>query len=277
MTIKSVVCGLLLLATTCSIAQTFNSEVNQLVPDDGSYQYLPVEISGLPDQLNSDLGLVQVCLNIDHPWNSDLEVKLVAPDGTSILLFAGIGGDSDNFVNCCLRFDATEYVSNQWAPYTGTFLPMGNLALANNGQNPNGTWNLLLHDTYPGADQGFIYNWSITFEPNAPEFEFPLQSTYLPIVKINTGGQAIPSEPKILASMQIINHGDGELNYLTDTDYQYEGDIMVELQGFTGPWYPKKNYDFDLVDENGIEIDTNLLGMPDENDWILKAEYLDPT
>jgi hypothetical protein len=52
---------------------------------------------------------------------------------------------------------------------------------------------------------------------------------------------------------------------------------MVELQGYTGPGYPKKNYDFDLVDSLGLEIDSSLLGLPSENDWILKAEYLDPT
>jgi hypothetical protein len=39
--------------------------------------------------------------------------------------------------------------------------------------------------------------------------------------------------------------------------------------------YPKKNYDFDLVDVLGNKIDTTLLGMPAENDWIFKAEYLD--
>jgi subtilisin-like proprotein convertase family protein len=258
-------------------AQTFSSTVNQLVPDDGTVMYLPIEVSGLPDVLNSDLGLVQICLNMDHTYNSDMSVQLSSPDGTLFMLFAGIGGDQDNFTDCCLRFDANDYISNQSPPYTGTWLPMGNMALVNNGQNPNGTWNLVLYDTYAFADQGYMYDWSITFDSNAPEYEFPLQSTYLPIVKIFTGGQSVPDEPKVQATMQIINHGEGVLNYLTDTDYQYEGEIMVELQGFTGPSYPKKNYDFDLIDDQGLEMDTNLLGMPDENDFILKAEYLDPT
>lgn len=267
----------LFIATLRLSAQTFSYTVEQLVPDDGTYLYLPIEVAGLPEQLNSDLGLVQVCIDMDHTYTSDMDVRLVSPDGTSFLLFAGIGGGGDNFTDCCLRFDATNFVSAQEPPYTGTFLPMANMAIVNNGQNPNGVWNLVLYDTYAFADQGYLYDWSITFDANAPEYEYPLESTFLPIIKINTGGQAIPNEPKILANMQIINNGDGVLNFVSDTGYEYEGDIMVELQGYTGPYYPKKNYDFDLLDENGLKLDTNLLGMPDENDFILKAEYLDPT
>jgi hypothetical protein len=75
--------------------------------------------------------------------------------------------------------------------------------------------------------------------------------------------------------MEIIDNGQGQLNSTADTLYSYEGTIMTEWQGFTGPGYPKKNYDFDLVDGNGNKIDTSLLGMPAENDWIFKAEYLD--
>jgi subtilisin-like proprotein convertase family protein len=258
-------------------SQTFSSTINQLVPDDGTTMYLPIEASGLPDVLNGESGLVQICLNMDHTYNSDMVVQLAAPDGTLFMLFSGIGGDLDNFTNCCLRFDASDYISNQTPPYSGTWLPMGNMALVNNGQNPNGTWNLVLYDTYAFADQGYMYDWSITFDSNAPEYQYPLESTYLPIVKIFTGGQSIPDEPKVQATMQIINNGDGVLNFITDTNFEYEGEIMVELQGFTGPIYPKKNYDFDLIDSEGLEMDTNLLGMPDENDFILKAEYLDPT
>ena len=36
---------------------------------------------------------------------------------------------------------------------------------------------------------------------------------------------------------------------VNDTNYTFKGKILVELQGFTGPYYPKKNYDFDLVDK----------------------------
>lgn len=100
-------------------------------------------------------------------------------------------------------------------------------------------------------------------------------SSVLPIVKLSTVGNPINDNVKVLVNMQIIDNGIGQLNYANQSNYAYEGGIMAELQGFTGPGYPKKNYDFDLVDGNGNKIDTSLLGLPAENDWIFKAEYLD--
>ncbi len=246
------------------------------MPDDGNSIAFSLEVSGLPDVINTDFGLVQVCLNMDHTWNSDMDVRLIAPDGTAFLLFAGVGGDGDGWVNTCLRDDAPEYIYLYGAPFTGTFRPMGGMGNVNNGQNPNGTWQILLYDTYAFADVGYMKDWSLTFDVAAPgPFVFP--GTRLPLVKIETGGQTIPNEPKVMADLKIINRGNGEMNYLADTSYAFASKIMVELQGFTGPSYPKKNFDFDLVDSMGLEYDTMLLGLPSENDWILKAEYLDPT
>lgn len=273
---KSIFTFSMLIMQYMLLAQTFTAAVEQPVPDDGTSISFPIEVSGLPEAINTDFGLVQVCLSMDHTWDSDMDVRLVSPDGTAFLLFAGVGGDGDGWQDCCLRDDALDFIYQFGAPFTGTFKPMGSMGNVNNGQNPNGTWQLLLFDTYAFADAGFMKNWSITFDANAPgPFVFP--GTHLPIVKIETGGQTIANEPKILADLKIINKGNGNLNFLADTTYDFEGKILVELQGFTGPSYPKKNYDFDLVDTAGLEIDTSLLGLPAENDWILKAEYLDPT
>ncbi len=102
-------------------------------------------------------------------------------------------------------------------------------------------------------------------------------TSVLPIVKLTTLDQTINNDIKVPVHMQIIDNGAGEINAYNETSFAYEGDILAELQGFTGPYYPKKNYDFDLIDELGNKIDTSLLGMPAENDWIFKAEYLDNT
>ena len=50
-----------------------------------------------------------------------------------------------------------------------------------------------------------------------------LTSSNLPIVVINTGGVAIPDEPKIMATMGIINNGPGLVNQLTDPFNEYFG------------------------------------------------------
>jgi hypothetical protein len=102
-------------------------------------------------------------------------------------------------------------------------------------------------------------------------------SSVLPIVKLTTLNNTINNDVKVPVKMEIIDHGIGQLNNANDTVYSYEGTIMAEWQGFTAINHPKKNYDFDLVDAQGNDIDTTLLGLPAENDWIFKAEYLDNT
>ncbi len=255
-------------------AQTFNSIVNTGIPDDGSDISFYINVSGLPDIIDTDFGLETVCLNLDHTYDSDLELKLIAPDGTTFLLFGGIGGDGDNFISTCLNKNAATNIAAGSAPFTGEFIPMGDMGIINNGQNPNGIWTLHVYDTYAFADIGYMYSWDITFG-NEPALPFDFSSSTLPIIILDTDGAEIYDEPKTPGQIFIIDNGVGMLNYSSDTIFAYQGKILTELQGFTGPYYPKKNYDFDLLNDADIEIDTTLLGLPAENDFILKAEYLD--
>lgn len=257
-----------------SHAQSFTQVENTWIPDDGTSIAFEMTVSGLPDVIDGTFGLQSVCFNIDHTWDSDLDVRLVAPDGSNSLLVSGVGWGVQDFVNTCFNEGAAQFIYDGTAPFTGEWKPMGDMGVPNNGQNPNGIWKLLILDTWAFADQGYMIDWTLTFgdEPAQP---FPFSESQLPIVKINTGGQLIMNEPKITASLQIIDNGPGATNYTNVTDYAYDGDILVELQGFTGPWMPKKNYDFDLIDDTGLPIDAAILGLPAENDWILKSEYLD--
>ncbi len=260
--------------STCIYCQSFTSIVNQLIPDDGTSIEFEMEVSGLPDVIDTLFGLETVCLNIDHTWDSDLDIRLIAPDGSSFLLISGIGWGQVNFSYTCLNENSANNLADGEGPYTGEWKPMGDMGVANNGQNPNGIWKLLIYDTWAFADQGNMLSWTIIFG-SEPALPFPFYSTNLPIVKINSGGHVILNEPKTNCQFSIIDHGAGFINHPQDTDFVYEGDILVELQGFSGPGYPKKNYDFDLINDAGLEIDTVLLGLPTENDFILKAEYLD--
>lgn len=266
--------GLALMSGSDLFAQSFTQTENTWIPDDGTSISFEMTVSGLPDVIDADFGLESVCLNIEHTWDSDLDIRLVSPDGSNFLLVSGVGWGVQNFTNTCLSESAAVSIVDGVAPYTGTFIPMGDMGVPNNGQDPNGIWKLIVYDTWAFADQGYMIDWSITFGTDPAE-PFPFLSSTLPIVKIETGGQIIANEPKTSATIKIINHGAGAVNYVTDTDYDYEGDILVELQGFTGPYMPKKNYDFDLIDALGEPKNVSLLDMPAENDWILKAEYLD--
>lgn len=101
-------------------------------------------------------------------------------------------------------------------------------------------------------------------------------TTNLPIVVINTNGQEIPDEPKIEAEMGIINNGYGEENNLSDPFNGYDGYIGIEMRGQSAQYfYPKKSYSFETRSEDGSNLDVSILGMPEENDWILNGPYSD--
>ena len=98
----------------------------------------------------------------------------------------------------------------------------------------------------------------------------------LPIIYIDTFGQNIVDDPRIPAFMGIIDNDDG-LNYLSDQYNDYEGSITIELRGNSSQYNPKKPYRIETVDENGENNNVSLLGMPEENDWVLYAPYQDKT
>lgn len=105
----------------------------------------------------------------------------------------------------------------------------------------------------------------------------------LPIVVIETdGGVTIPDEPKVLATMKIIWHQDGSRNYLTDIDnpafLNYSGRIGIERRGSTSQSIAKKPYGLTtLQDDDVTNNNVSLLGMPEENDWILNNLAYDQT
>lgn len=107
-------------------------------------------------------------------------------------------------------------------------------------------------------------------------------SSNLPIVLINTDTneagvpQEIQDEVRIGANLKIIYQPDGSRNYLTDqtnANYlNYNGRISIEIRGSTSQSLPKKPYGLTTLEaDNTSNNNVSLLGMPEENDWILNA------
>lgn len=244
------------------------------IPDDGTPVIFPISISGLsPATLDTIHGLAAIGINILHPYDSDLLIALIAPDGTTITLSAGNGWDGDNYIATDFTDTASVSILEGTPPFTGYFRPQEMLGSLNNGQNGNGIWNLYILDTYAYADQGQLLNWSITFSPDVTG-PFAFSSSNLPIVLIDTYGQQIPDDPKIHVGMKIIDNGPGIRNYVTDTA-AYDGYAGIEIRGSSSQMFPKKSYGFETWDADGNEFETSLLGMPEETDWILNASYTD--
>jgi hypothetical protein len=79
--------------------------------------------------------------------------------------------------------------------------------------------------------------------------------------------------------------GDNKANAvfnLVNPDYQAQGskleissNIMINIRGATSRYYPKSSYAVHLVDANGADTDEPLMGLRNDNSWILDAMYID--
>lgn len=246
------------------------------IPDNGPAALYPVIVSGLSSPvLDSSFGVEIVCVNITHTYDADLTIQLVSPDGTTIDLSMYNGGSGDNYTNTCFSYSNNNSIVNANSPFTGYFRPQGILGNINNGQNGNGMWFLKVQDHYP-TDVGAVISWNLTFS-NTPAYPFYYSSSNLPIVVINTNGQTILDNPKIAAHMGIIDNGFGNRNYMTDSFNIYNGNIGIELRGSWSQTFPQKQYGFETWDSLNIAIDTPVMSMPAESDWVLYAPYNDKT
>lgn len=265
-------CLLFLLVGGTINAQTF-SGTGGSIPDNGPAVRFPLLVSGVPNSIDSSFGLINVCINITHTYDRDLEIWLIAPDSTYIELCTRNGGSGNNFTNTCFYDTVSNLIVNGFAPFNGSYRPESPINIVNNTQDPNAVWQLSIRDV-GATDIGTLISWSITFGNNPPP-AFLVTSSNLPIVKINTFAQTVIDDPKVIAHMQIIDNGPGIRNYVSDTATIYNGSIGIELRGSSSQGFPKKSFGLETWDSLGNDLDTSLFGMPSESDWILNANYTD--
>lgn len=124
-----------------------------------------------------------------------------------------------------------------------------------------------------------INDASFTYQTPPDWFAAPFvfTSSDLPIIIINTGGQGIPDDPKIRATMSVIDNGPGNRNNINDPYNNYNGYMDIETRGESSQMFDKKSYSLETVDAAGESLNVELLGFPAENDWILYAPYTDKT
>ncbi|MFJ8085916.1 M4 family metallopeptidase [Streptomyces sp. NPDC096205] len=113
---------------------TFESTTDVSIPDQGAAVTSPITVTGRSGNAPSNL---QVGVDIVHTYIGDLQVQLVAPDGTAYTLKAyGTGGSADN-INTTYTVNASSEVAN-------------------------GTWLLRVQDN-AAIDTGYINGWKLTF------------------------------------------------------------------------------------------------------------------
>ncbi len=155
--------------------------------------------------LTSGSDLESVCVNMEHSWMRDLEIKLTCPNGQTAILhnfggqtgsevFLGEPNDNDGFnpipgvgYDYCWKLNA---VNPPWLQYANTVLG-GNGTLPAGDYRPfqsfnnfigcplNGEWVFTATDGWP-IDNGYLFSWAIKFKdelyPNIEKFTPQLTS-----------------------------------------------------------------------------------------------------
>lgn len=107
-------------------------------------------------------------LNISHPRDSDLEVALIAPDGTQIALFTQLAartGNQADFTDAIFDDQAPVTIQQGGPPYFGRFQPQQPLSqLA--GKNAFGRYTLVIKND--GLNPGQLNSWSLTLKKPIP-------------------------------------------------------------------------------------------------------------
>lgn len=139
------------------LTYTFSGSVS--IPDNGcsSNNYALATIS-VPD--NVTVTKVRVLnMNITHTYDSDLNIYLLHPDGTTVELSTGNGGSGQNYTNTNFDDNASTSITSGSAPFTGTFKPEGSLSDLN-GKSSSGNWSLKVCDD-ASYDTGTITDWTL--------------------------------------------------------------------------------------------------------------------
>ncbi|WP_299681320.1 proprotein convertase P-domain-containing protein [uncultured Dokdonia sp.] len=114
--------------------------------------------------IGSTTSLSQVVFEIEHTYSGDLEIALVSPAGTSIVLTDNNSGNTVDAYFVTTFGDGGEDITTATPPYTGSiFQPQGgNFADVFDGESITGTWQLRICDT-TDLDTGAVAFAGIVF------------------------------------------------------------------------------------------------------------------
>ncbi|MCC6814776.1 MAG: HYR domain-containing protein, partial [Saprospiraceae bacterium] len=170
------------------VGSTLNTAGNGLIPSSGTGGCAVAPQTTGGTIFNCDvqrlgntqcLRLSSVEINLNHTFDSDLDIYLISPAGQILELTTDNGGAGDNYRNTIFCDTALNLITAGVVPFTGVFRPEGsvvgsvcgttiipNITTLSSYTVVNGTWQLVIKDDL-GGDNGSMIGWSLTFEPIA--------------------------------------------------------------------------------------------------------------
>ena len=138
-----------------------------------------LNISGFPFPAITAGMIESVCLDISHVSPGDLDIFLIAPDGSFLELTTDNGQIPSNFGQACFTPNPSDpLINTSSSPYSGNYQPEGFWQFLY-GAPVNGTWTLQVTDDAAFLD-GTINGWSINFAPI-----YDIQYSWTPTTNIN--------------------------------------------------------------------------------------------
>ena len=136
------------------------------VPDVGT-----IESTNVVTGVGQPIGKVAVSLWMNAPIDSDMNVSLIAPNGTLVDLSSGNGGGANFGLACApdasrTTFDdsAATSITAGSPPYVGTFRPEGLLSSVLTSPM-NGNWRLRVNDGFVSGTPDTLRCWSLMLYP----------------------------------------------------------------------------------------------------------------
>ena len=117
--------------------------------------------------------------------------------------------------------------------------------------------------------------------------------THLPFISIRVNEKNIPGEPILdqngkrigetvdsqgnemtLGEIEVFDNKN--INKITN-DPEIKSSILVKYRGNSSVYFAKKGYLLKLIDKDGNENKKEMIGMAEDNEWVLNGPYLDKT
>ncbi|MFP4844325.1 thrombospondin type 3 repeat-containing protein [Winogradskyella sp. PE311] len=229
---------------------------------------------------------VNVTVNINHTWDSDLNISLTSPDGVVVDLSSGNGGQGDDYIDTVFDQDADTSIQAGAPPFTGVFQPEGDLS-SYNGDLSDGTWIITVVDTFGAEDGGMINSISIevcgTRDPNDYDGDTILNDDDNCVLTANTDQSDIDGDGQGDVCDDDID-GDGVLNVndncvvvansdQADNDMDGLGDLCDDDDDNDGVLDEDDNCQFDA---NPDQTDVDGNGIGDLCDGMIVNDVLTP-
>jgi subtilisin-like proprotein convertase family protein len=195
--------------------------------------------------INCTYGLSQVCIDITHTWAADLDITVTDPSGDVYLLTSDNGGGGNNYSVTCFDMTAATAVTAGSAPFNGSYVPEGDLAAVNNGQNANGTWTLNVTDD-AGGDVGTLVSWSLVFAASPP-------CPPAPLVEDCEGGITVCSDATFTGN----SSGAGDVNDLSGAN---DGCLSGEHESSWYYFQAATDGTYAFMIETGVDYDFAVWG-----------------